>query len=142
MFRNLAYRFQQFMIGRYGQDELSRFLLILSLILLVLSSILRFVPVPFLHFLVYLLAMAALLWCTVRMFSRNIPARQRERDRFLRMTGKVTTWFRLHRRMWRERKTHRFFKCPSCRAVIRVAKGQGEVDVGCPRCKNRTKINT
>ncbi len=142
MFRNLAYRFQQFMIGRYGQDELSRFLLILSVILLVLSSILRFVPVPFLHLIVYLLAMAALLWCTARMFSRNIPARQRERERYRRMTGKLGIWFRLRRRMWRERKTHRFFKCPSCRAVIRVARGQGEVSVGCPRCKNRTAVKT
>ncbi|MBQ3068778.1 MAG: hypothetical protein IJD01_02385 [Clostridia bacterium] len=142
MFRRLAYRFQQYMIGRYGQDELSRFLLILSFILLIVSSVLRFVPVPFLYFIVYLLAMAALLWCTARMFSRNIPARQRERERYLRTTGKIKTWFRLRRRMWRERKTHRFFKCPSCRAVIRVAKGQGDIDVGCPRCKHRTKLKT
>ncbi len=142
MFRRLAYRLQQFMIGRYGQDELSRFLLILSFVLLIVSTILRFVPIPFLHFIVYLFALAALLWCTARMFSRNIPARQRERDRYLQMTGKIKTWFRLHRRMWRERKTHRFFKCPSCRATIRVAKGQGDIDVGCPRCKHRTKLKT
>ncbi|MBQ4617771.1 MAG: hypothetical protein IJB27_05290 [Clostridia bacterium] len=141
-FANLGYKLQQFMVGRYGQDEFSRFLSILSLILLGISLILQFFRIPYLHLIAYLPALGLILWSLARMMSRNILARQVERDRYVRFTGKIKTWFRLHRRKWRERKTHCYFKCPSCRAVIRVPKGKGEIDVGCPRCKARTKKKT
>lgn len=131
--QNLLLQFQQFMIGRYGNDELSRFLSIASLVLLVLSFL--FAPL-------YLVALALLIWSAIRLFSKNIPARLKERDAYLQLVGKIRTKRRLYKRMWRERKTHRYFKCRQCRAVIRVPKGRGEIDVGCPRCGTRTTKNT
>ncbi len=125
-----AYKMGQFMIGRYGNDELNRALMIASLVCLVLSIFWG---------VFYLVALALMLWSIFRTYSKNIPARMRERDTYNRLIGKVCTKCRLYKRMWVERKTHRYFKCKQCKAVIRIPKGRGEVDVGCPRCHTRTK---
>ncbi len=122
-------QFQQFMIGRYGNDELTRFLSIASLVTLVLSFF--FSPL-------YLLSLALIVWSLFRTFSKNIPARINERDRYLQIKSTVAQKCRLYKRMWAERKTHRYFHCRHCHAVIRIPKGKGTVDVGCPRCGTRT----
>ena len=36
--------------------------------------------------------------------------------------------------MWRERKTHRYFKCPNCKTMVRVPKGKGKIVITCTRC--------
>ena len=80
-----------------------------------------------------------MIWSLWRTLSKNIPARLREREKYIALSGNVRTKCRLYKRMWSERKTHRYFKCQQCGAVIRIPKGRGEVDVGCPRCHTRTK---
>ena len=57
-------RFQQFMYGRYGMDQLNRFLSTVALIVLVVSI---FVRRP----IVEIVALALLFWCYYRMFSRK-----------------------------------------------------------------------
>lgn len=131
--QGLLTKFQIFMYGRYGNDELSKVLMIASLVILALSI---FFP------LLYPAALALMLWAMFRTYSKNIAKRQRELEWYLRHTDKLRKWFRLRRRMFKERKTHCYFKCPQCKAVIRVPKGRGEIDVGCPRCKTRTKKRT
>ena len=53
---------------------------------------------------------------------------------------KFSAWIRLSKDMWRDRKTHTYFKCPSCKAMIRVPKRKGGGVVPCPRCGARCKI--
>lgn len=132
-FQDLLYRFQTFMIGRYGNDELTRLLSITTLVVLVLSIF---------FFPLYAVALALMVWSLFRTFSKNIPARMRERDTYLRLKSNMQKKWRLYKRMWRERKTHRYFTCKRCRAVIRIPKGRGTIDVGCPRCGERTTKNT
>ena len=128
-------RFSRWMYGRYGNDELGRFLLLAAIVLAVLSYL------PYLQVL-SLLALAVLAWSNFRCFSKNIPRRRAELDRFLRVKNKWKTALSLRRRMWRERKTHRYVKCKHCRAVLRVPRGRGKVQVGCPRCKGDTSVKT
>lgn len=125
----------RFMYGRYGYDELNTVLLIAGVILSVLSYL------PYLGIL-SLLSMAVMVWALFRSLSRNMAGRRREFEKYLQIKGKVKTFFNLRRRMWRERKTHRYFHCKYCRAMLRVPKGRGVVDVGCPRCKGRTTKKT
>ncbi len=125
----------RFMYGRYGYDRLNTALLLAGICTNLLSYL------PYLGILG--LASAALpAWALFRTLSRNIPARSRELDTYLRLLGKAKTFWNLRRKMWRERHTHRYFHCQHCRAMLRVPKGRGVVDVGCPRCGGKTKKKT
>ena len=69
-------RFQQFMYGRYGMDQLNRFLSTVALIILVVSMFIR-------RPIVEIVALALLFWCYYRMFSKNISKRAAENQKDL-----------------------------------------------------------
>ena len=134
-FQKLGYKISSFMYGRYGNDALTKFLLIVALILMVISWI------PHLG-LVYLLALAVMIWSLCRTFSRRFDKRRRELDRYLRIKKPIVDFFKLSRNKWRDRKTHVYFKCKKCKAVLRVPKGKGSIVVICTRCKDRIEKET
>ena len=131
----LGYKISSFMYGRYGNDALTNFLLILGLILMVISWIPRL-------WWVYFLAAAVLIWSLFRTFSRNFAKRRRELDRYLKIQKPIANFFKLSRNKWRDRKTHVYFKCKKCKAVLRVPKGKGSIVVICTRCKDRIEKET
>ncbi len=69
-------RFQQFMYGRYGMDQLNRFLSTAALIILVVSMFIR-------RPIVEIVALALLFWCYYRMFSKNISKRAAENQKYM-----------------------------------------------------------
>lgn len=79
MKRKISDFFSNFMSGRYGADDLSRFMLALCLILLVINI---FTSQP----LVYLLALVLLVLNYFRMFSRNYMQRSSENEKYLSIT--------------------------------------------------------
>lgn len=127
MMRKLLYNFQQWMQGRYGYDELSRFLALLSIVFLVLSFIR---PLWFMYFL----ALACLGWVVFRCYSKNITKRIIERENFLKITEKPRKFFSLQKMKWKDRKIYKYFKCSSCGANLRVPKGKGKIEITCPKC--------
>ena len=131
----LRYKTATFMYGRYGNDELTKFLMILALILMVISWL------PNLG-LVYFVALALMIWSLFRSFSRNLEKRRRERERYLKLRKPIADFFKLSKNKWRDRKTHVYFKCKKCRAVLRVPKGKGSIVVICTRCKDRIEKET
>ena len=133
--QRLGYKMSAFMYGRYGTDELSKFLMILALILMVISWL------PNLG-LVYFAALAFMGWSLLRTFSRKLDKRRRERERYLRLQKPIANFFKLSKNKWRDRKTHVYFKCKKCRAVLRVPKGKGSIVVICTRCKDRIEKET
>ena len=112
-FSNLGYRIQYFMQGRYGYDELCRFLSVSALVLLLLSYI------PYLGFF-YIVALTLLVWSCFRSFSKNIYKRQMERQKYLTIKNKIRSRFVLCRNIWRERKTHKYYRCLHCKATVRT----------------------
>lgn len=128
---NCKWKIQRWMYGRYGQDELSVFLVILSIVIWMASHFSR----------IYGLGLAAwlvLVWATFRCYSRKTDRRRQENIKFLRITEKPRNWFGLRRNKWRDRKTHRYFKCKNCGAVLRVPKGRGKIEITCPKCRTTT----
>lgn len=127
MIRNFL---RKLMIGRNGPDNLGVAIIVVSLVVYLVYAILRF------SFIVYI-SYALLGLALFRMMSRNIKRRRRENDRFIRYWWPVKT---KARRAWanlRHRKTHRFYKCPSCRNTLRVPKGKGKLQITCPKCGER-----
>lgn len=134
-FMRMGERLARFMYGRYGGDDLNRFLTVVSLILLILSM---FRPLWILWFP----ALGLIIWSNCRALSKKIYKRRRENDAYLRIKKPFAQFFRLQRNKFRDRKTHRYFKCSHCRAVLRVPKGKGTIDVTCPCCKQITVKKT
>lgn len=133
-------RFQDFMYGRYGNDQLNQFLSVAALVVLIVNL---FVKIPFL----WLGALALLIWTYFRMFSRNTSRRYAENERFLSLisrfrrdgggySGYSRQQSAASRRAEREqRKYYRFFVCPHCSQKVRVPKGKGKIEITCPKCR-------
>ncbi len=134
-FENLSCKTQQWMQGRYGNDELSRALYYVSLVFIILSL---FAPLRFF----YIPAIVLLLWSCIRAYSKNISRRRAEREAYLRFTGGIRSWFRLQKNKWRDRKTYRYFRCKECRTPLRVPKGKGNIRVRCPKCHHELNAKT
>ena len=128
--QRLAYRFSCWMYGRYGTDELNAALIVVGLIIAFMSCF------PFLWVLSPISTLLIIIVC-FRMFSKNIEKRRTELERYYRIKGKFNAEFSLYKKMWSERKTHRYFKCKVCKTVLRIPKKNNKIEVTCPKCRNK-----
>ena len=128
-FGRIGNGFRNFMIGRYGSDDLGRFLMGILLILIVASFIFRNPILPGVIWVLF-------LYIYFRMLSRNYSKRAAENDWYLRKTEKVRRFIRIRQRRFADRKTYKHFTCPGCGQDIRVPKGKGHVRISCPKCHN------
>lgn len=130
---------QRFMIGRYGPDQLYIASFFAALVFAVLGACFReTIAGSVLQTLGYVLLIFALF----RFLSRNLNARRRENDRFLRFWVPVRNWFKSLWQRARFFKTHRFFRCPGCRNLLRLPRGKGKIEITCPRCGQRFRRKT
>lgn len=116
---------RRFMMGRYGVDQLSFAMLLLSMALAMFTrgrlwflAVLGFVLLGLAYF---------------RMLSRNISARARENGIFLGYWHRLQAWCNGLAARLRDR-SHRYYRCPACRQQLRVPKGRGAIAITCPRC--------
>ncbi|MCD7744860.1 MAG: hypothetical protein LUI13_06235 [Lachnospiraceae bacterium] len=129
MRRKISDFFSDFMYGRYGTDDLSKFMLAVCLVLLVINI---FTSQP----LVYLLALVILVLSYFRMFSRNEMKRRAEDDKYHEILDSITGRFRKAERRAKQSKDYHIYKCPSCGQKIRVPRGKGKICITCPKCRN------
>lgn len=126
---------ERLMYGRYGQDNLNRFLSIVALVLCFLSLFVQWQAL-------YWITLVILGVTLFRMFSRNGAARSKENLAFLRIQTKVLLPFRRAKKHFTQRKTHRFFFCPNCKQEVRVPKGKGNITITCPKCQTKFEKKT
>ncbi len=117
---------QRFFSGRNGTDDLNRFFTIVCLLLLLLGT--------FLAPILASVGTGLFLYIMFRALSRNLQQRSQENAAFLQLRGRVQGWVRGKKNRLAQRKTHRFFKCPSCKQAVRVPKGKGKISISCPSC--------
>ena len=146
-------RFQDFMYGRYGSDQLSRFTCIVALIVLVVGWF-----VPF-SGIMTIIALVLLVISYFRMFSRDISKRSLENEKFLDITSRFRRGggysggyssygnsgnsrgrssgsnFERAKKERQQRKDYRFYNCPHCNQRVRVPKGKGKICITCPKCR-------
>jgi hypothetical protein len=123
----MSLRMANFLQGRYGFDALYRFLMYFLLALTIANWFLRS---PVLTVLEY----AVLIWAVTRSLSRRGAARSRENAVYLRLTGRVRSFFKLQRLRITQHKTARFRRCPHCHKILRLPKTRGRHVVHCPNC--------
>ena len=124
----------RFFSGRYGIDELSRFLFLVYLIAAITLSIVEFFCTSPVLFAVHGLLTVLAVYVIFRTLSRSIYRRQAENRKFLALRERLIGWFRLQKSKHRDRKTHVYRKCPYCKSVLRLKKVKGEHRAACPRC--------
>lgn len=121
--------FRSIMSGRHGVDQLSVVLVWVGLGLYVLSAVLN-------SGILSLVSLALYIYTIWRMFSRNEEKRGAENRRYLAWKGKITTNTKQARTRFKNRKQYKYFRCPNCKAWLRLPRGAGVVTVTCGKCKN------
>ena len=121
---------RNFMIGRYGPDHLNVAMIILSLVLSLVQTLVGFMPLMYISYIILALAL-------FRMLSRNITRRRAENDKFIRYWWPVRTKASRTIANIKHRKTYKFLKCPGCGNTLRVPKGKGKLQITCPKCGER-----
>ncbi len=114
------------MDGRNGNDELNRFLNMITIVMLLISM---FFGVRILFYA----AVVLLIFTFYRSFSRNLDRREEENDRFLDFKDSIARKADGRKRKTQDR-THRYFRCPNCHKSLRVPRGKGKISIHCPQC--------
>lgn len=120
-------KFIRFMMGRYGLDQFSKFLLGVSFIFLLMNIFGG-------HGLFYILAVLALIYCYFRIFSKNHPKRYEENVKYLYYRDKVKNTFSREKSNINQRKQFHIYTCKDCGQKIRIPRGKGRIEVTCPKC--------
>jgi hypothetical protein len=126
--KKILERAQQFMAGRYGSDEFSLFLSIAGLMFSFIGNF------RYLRFF-YIVGTIMIAYGLFRSFSKNYEARRKELNWYLVWAEKPKARGLLLMNKIRDRKTHRYFKCKSCKTIMRVPKGRGKIEITCPKCQ-------
>ena len=121
-------RMQRFMAGRYGNDQLNQFIVIVAIISMVLEIITR-------QSLFYTLTLVLLILAYVRVFSRNINKRYEENMKFLQKKDAILNKFRKQKYYAAQRRNFHIYTCPQCKQKIRIPKGKGKISITCPKCR-------
>nr|MBQ6242380.1 hypothetical protein [Lachnospiraceae bacterium] len=148
-FNNLMMRFRRFMQGRYGVDNLSRFLMALAMLLWIVNIFFGFQ-----NTVLAIIVAVLLILVYIRMLSKNVQARYNENTRYLMLKNKVLGIFRgkgsgsaksgsgSGRGYTSADTGHKIFSCPACRQRVRVPSGHGKIEITCPKCGNHFKRRT
>ncbi len=119
--------------GIYGLDRLYFVLFGACMVLIIINL---FVGL----WLLYIPVMLLLIFMIYRFMSHDIAARKRENDWFFGIWRRVTSYFRLQKNRFRDRKTHLYKKCPMCKAILRLPKRKGKNLACCPRCSHKFEV--
>lgn len=133
--QKFLYKFAAFMQGRYGFDELGGALIAVSVILNIVS---RFFYAHFwVRFIMQIIAIALLVIFVLRFLSTKPYNRSKENDVFKPAIRGVIDFFKLNYKRLRDGRTHRYYKCPACKAQLRVKNIKGKHTIRCPKCGNQ-----
>ena len=127
---------KKFMYGRYGVDELSVFLVIISIILMVIGRI--FYRMPFIQIINDLIIVVYLF----RIFSKNISRRQQENYKYIQLKNRLIYRFQKNKSNVIEMKSFKILKCPNCGQKLRVPRKKGKITVTCSKCRNEFKAKS
>ena len=121
---------QKWMTGRNGGDQLSLVLLFLSLLLSVISGVLDLPIVIYISYIPFIFAV-------YRMFSKQVDKRRLENYKFMMKLSPIYSAYHKRKTRLKNRKIHKYFKCPSCKQELRVPKGKGKINITCSKCKTK-----
>jgi DNA-directed RNA polymerase subunit RPC12/RpoP len=125
---NMKEKLRQFMYGRYGVDELTRFILMFDCFLMVISFLIR-------SDILNITCILIIVLCYLRMFSKNHSKRYAENQIYLKYRNHFFVKTSRFKYDFNQRKIYHIYKCPNCKQKIRIPRGKGKISISCPHCK-------
>lgn len=132
MLQKIKNALRTFMSGRHGADEMGTALLISGLVLSLIGS---FTGIG----LLALIGLVFYVWTVFRMFSRNNEKRYAENQKYLSISSKFISEIKQFFVRLKNIRKYKYFRCPQCKARLRLPRKVGEVTVTCGKCKNAFK---
>ena len=123
----MAGKIRAFLYGRNGFDDLAKLSLILSIIVFFIYG---FWPRGIVKFILALITWALMGYGYFRILSKNVYKRVRENKKYLGFVN-------MNQTRWKQRKTHKFYRCPICKTWLRVPKGKGKITITCVKCSTK-----
>ena len=111
----------RFMQGRHGPDRMSMHLFYAGLILYLISVFLTRISAWFM--ILYYVAMVIEIYAIFRMFSRNNERRRNELEKYEQFLVRL-----------KNSKKFKYFKCPNCKARLKLPRKVGKVKMTCGKC--------
>uniref|UniRef100_UPI0040579E2D hypothetical protein n=1 Tax=Agathobacter sp. TaxID=2021311 RepID=UPI0040579E2D len=121
-------KFMRFMQGRNGMDELAVTLNWAAVICLVISILTKWDIFCW-------LGVGAMIYMYFRAFSKNIPKRYAENQKFRNLRYDAAIKWNNKKKELAQSKIYRFYRCPICNQKVRVPKGRGRICITCPKCR-------
>ena len=128
------YKFARFMNGRYGIDELYKFLFKVYIILLIVDIFTKNNIIIYLELIIF-------VFMFYRFFSKNIKARKKENKLYLKIVKIIKKPF-LNIKRNIDDKEHIYKKCSKCKTLLKLPLPDkiGIKHVKCPKCKKRLTV--
>jgi len=129
-------KFQKFMQGRYGPDDLYIFLFIVYIILIIISLF-------FNNIVLFILELIILVIMFYRFFSKDIYKRSNENKKFLKLKKQLKEHFKNIKRNKKD-KEHVYKKCFKCKTTLKLPlpSKRGIKHAKCPKCGKRITFFT
>ena len=126
-FSRLLGKIRTFFYGRNGFDDLAKLSLILSIVVFLIYG---FLPRGIVKIVLSLITWTLMGYAYFRILSKNIYKRVTENKRYLNAVNMTKT-------RWKQRKTHKFFRCPRCKTWLRVPRGKKQITITCAKCSHK-----
>ena len=115
--------------GRYGEDELGRFLLVVYIVIAIINMFLE-------SQIVSLFMLGLMIWTISRILSKQIYARRKENQLFLSKTQPFRRGFKIIKLNLKD-KNNRYYICPNCHQICRIPRTHKKGMITCPKCFNQ-----
>ncbi len=132
-FEELSRKMSIWMYGRYGNDEFNMFMSIAALVCLFLSPLINPLASVGLFFIIY---------STFRTYSKNIESRRKEFSAYWQIKMYIKRYFAIKKYIFEYRKIYKYYRCPKCKASLRVPKGKGKIEITCVKCGHKFRKKT
>lgn len=121
--------FKRFMKDRYGGNQLSLVLFILSITLQLIGQISKIK-------IFYIFSYVPLGIGIYRILSKNVQKRRMENYKFSIFLSPVYKKYNSLKNRIKTSKEYKYFRCPNCKQLLRIPRGKGKVKINCSKCNH------
>ena len=128
-------RLAEWLRGRQGPDDLAIFSMNVAIVVVIVNLFARMSWLGW-------IALALVVYSMFRIQSKNLGARSRENEAFLKALGPALPWVHNPRAAMTELRTYKHARCSSCKQRVRVPRGKGKLRVTCPKCGTKFEVKS